>query len=180
MRQRKKYTFWTKAREVQQQFLDTSVCFFQDTLWIPDHLWTPKTVEKSSVGSKLLFRLSFSNPNQAPLFLVMPKIPPLLNSFLSFWPESACLARNGDTALYSGLLTRRRNENKRLRKAMNHRCHHQRGGWCGSLLRSHKTLGVMEEMLKSLPLHKQMCFDSSAVMDRFKWNYLRTSKAADK
>lgn len=49
-------------------------------------------------------------------------------------------------------LTRRRNENKRLRKAMNHVCHHQGGARCGSLLGSYRPLEVMEELLKKWPI----------------------------
>lgn len=51
-------------------------------------------------------------------------------------------------------LTRRRNENKRSRKAMNHVCHHQRGARCGSLLGSYRPLEVMEEVRPDLYTQK--------------------------
>lgn len=90
-------------------------------------------------------------PNQAPLFLVVPKKLSPWNSFLSFWPKFACVCTK-PWCSYSKL-TRRRNENKRSLKAMNHVCHHQRGGWCGSLLGSHKPLEVMEEVRGDLYTH---------------------------
>lgn len=77
---------------------------FQDSdiLWIPDHLWTQATVEKVSAGSRCP-DLSFSSlyPNQAPLFLLVPKKLSSWNSFLSFWPKFACVARNRDAATAS-------------------------------------------------------------------------------
>lgn len=124
-----------------------------DTLWIPDRLWTQTTVEKVAVGSRRP-DLSFSSlyPKPSPFVSSSARKTLLWNSFLSFGPKFACVCMK---PWYSyGELTRRRNENKRSLKAMNHACHHQRGGWCGSLLGSYKPLGVMEEVRADLYTHK--------------------------
>lgn len=74
------------------------------------------------------------------------------NSPLKYFPlilAEICLHCTKPWYGYSNL-TRRRNENKRSLKTMNHVCHHQRGGWCGILLGSHKPLGVMEEVRADL------------------------------
>lgn len=97
-----------------------------DILWIPDHLWTWTTVEKVAAGSRHP-DLSFSSsyPNRAPLFLPAPKTT-LLLKFFPLILAQICLPCMKPWYSYSEL-TRRRNENKRSLKAMNHLCHHQRG-----------------------------------------------------
>ena len=93
-------------------------------------------------------------PKPSPFcFFQCQKNSPLEILSFSSWPKLACVARK-PWCSYSAL-TRRRNENKRSLKAMNHVCHHQRGGWCGSPLGSHKPLEVMEEVRADLCTHKR-------------------------
>lgn len=108
-----------------------------DILWIPDHHWTQATVEKVAVVLAQ-FLLFIPKPNPF-VSSSAKKTLSSKNSFLSFWPKCACVARNRDEATAEPPW--RRNENKRPLKAMNHARHHQREGWCGSLLSLHKPLG---------------------------------------
>ena len=94
--------------------------------------------------------------------LFIPKPSPFVsstakkNSPLEIFPlilAQICLRCTKRWYSYSEL-TRRRNENKRSLKAMNHVCHHQRRGWYASLLGSHKPLGMMEEVRADLYTHK--------------------------
>lgn len=95
--------------------------------------------------------------------LFIPKPSPFVSSsakktlLLKFFPlvlAQTCLRCTKPWCSYSAL-TRRHNENKRSLKAMNHVCHHQRGGWCGSPLGSHKPLEVIEEVRADLYTHKR-------------------------
>lgn len=79
------------------------------TLWISTfpRLWhmNPRPPPNPSHGGKSsrCLGLSFSSlyPNQAPLFSLAPKNLSSWNSFLSFWPKCACVARNRDEATAS-------------------------------------------------------------------------------
>lgn len=149
-------TGWTKKDWSFGNSSFFQLLHFWDTLWIPDHLWTPKTVEKASVGSngsKLKFLLFIPEPSP---FVSCNAKKTLLSEFFPLVLARICLPCTKQWYSH-GELTRRHNENKRLLKAMNHVCHHQRGGWCGSLLRSHKPLGVMEEVRADLYTHKCAC-----------------------
>lgn len=118
-------------------------------LWHIKNPWPPLNPCNSGKSSRgqpsswLKFLLFIAKPSP---FVSSSAKKTLLLKFFPLILAQICLRCTKLWCSYSEL-TRRRNENKRSLKAMNHVCHHQRGGWCGSLLGSHKPLEVMEELL---------------------------------